>query len=59
MIQHDTDHEHQNDVYRCQDCGSLWPDSGIAQRPLSRTRYCRTCNGGVRLCVEELEQQQR
>ena len=60
MIHHDTDHEHQDDVYQCQDCGALWPESGIARRPLSGVRYCRTCNGAVRLCGEpEQEQTQR
>lgn len=44
----------QEQVYQCQECGSVWPETTISVRPISKVLYCRSCQGeDVRLVVEE------
>lgn len=43
----------QEQVYRCQQCGQLHPESTIAVRPGTKTLYCDQCQSeDVRLVVE-------
>jgi len=45
--------QEEEPVYRCKNCGQLYPESTVATRPVSKEKYCNICQGEVRLCTEQ------
>lgn len=43
----------QEQVYQCQDCGQLYPESTVGVRINTKEKYCTICQGKVKPVVSQ------